>query len=128
MKLMKKRITKRYSEAFKRQVVCEYEDGFSVQDLRRKYGITGNGTIERWVRQYANAGLRQELITIQRAAEREHERELQQRVRELEAAVSQLTLEKIVLESTMAEAEKLLGQEVKKNDARPSSKPASNTH
>jgi transposase-like protein len=125
---MKKRITKRYSEAFKRQVVCEYEDGFSVQDLRRKYGITGNGTIERWVRQYANAGLRQELITIQRAAERERERELQQRVRELEAAVSQLTLEKIVLESTVAEAEKLLGQEVKKNDARPSSKPVSNTH
>ena len=64
---MKKRITKRYSEAFKRQVVSEYEDGFSVQDLRHKYGITGNGTIERWVRQYANAGLRQELITIQRA-------------------------------------------------------------
>lgn len=125
---MKKRITKRYSEAFKRQVVCEYEDGFSVQDLRRKYGITGNGTIERWVRQYANAGLRQELITIQRAAERERERELQQRVRELEAAVSQLTLEKIVLESTVAEAEKLLGQEVKKNDVRPSSKPVSNTH
>jgi transposase-like protein len=128
MKLMKKRITKRYSEAFKRQVVCEYEDGFSVQDLRRKYGITGNGTIERWVRQYANAGLRQELITIQRAAERERERQLQQRVRELEAAVSQLTLEKIVLESTVAEAEKLLGQEVKKNDARPSSKSVSNTH
>lgn len=125
---MKKRITKRYSEAFKRQVVCEYEDGFSVQDLRRKYGITGNGTIERWVRQYANAGLRQELITIQRAAERERERELQQRVRELEAAVSQLTLEKIVLESTVAEAEKLLGQEVKKNDVRPSSKPVSNIH
>jgi transposase-like protein len=125
---MKKRITKRYSEAFKRQVVCEYEDGFSVQDLRRKYGITGNGTIERWVRQYANAGLRQELITIQRAAERERERQLQQRVRELEAAVSQLTLEKIVLESTVAEAEKLLGQEVKKNDARPSSKSVSNTH
>lgn len=124
---MKKRIVKRYSEAFKRQIVSEYEDGFSLYDLRRKYGITGNGTIERWVRQYANAGLRHELVTIQRAAERERERELQQRVRELEAAVSQLTLEKIVLESTLAEAEKLLGQDVKKNDVPPSSKPASHT-
>jgi transposase-like protein len=112
---MKKRIMKRYSEAFKRQVVSEYEAGFSVQDLRRKYGVTGNGTIERWVRRYANAGLRHELVTIQRTAERERERELQQRLRELEAAVSQLTLEKIVLESTLAEAEKLLGQDVKKN-------------
>ena len=124
---MKKRITKRYSEAFKRQVVSEYEDGSSVQDLRRKYGITGNGTIERWVKQYAHVGLRHELITIQRTAERQRERELQERVRELEVAVSQLTLEKIVLESTVAEAEKLLGQDVKKNDAPPSSKPASNT-
>jgi transposase len=124
---MKKRIMKRYGEAFKRQVVSEYEDGYSVQDLRRKYGITGNGTIERWVRQYANAGLRHELITIQRAVERERERELEKRVRELEAAVSQLTLEKIVLESSLAEAEKLLGQDVKKNDVRLSSKVASNT-
>jgi transposase len=124
---MKKRIMKRYGEAFKRQVVSEYEDGYSVQDLRRKYGITGNGTIERWVRQYANAGLRHELITIQRAVERERERELEKRVRELEAAVSQLTLEKIVLESSLAEAEKLLGQDVKKNDVRLSSKGASNT-
>jgi len=124
---MKKRIMKRYGEAFKRQVVSEYEDGYSVQDLRRKYGITGNGTIERWVRQYANAGLRHELITIQRAVERERERELEKRVRALEAAVSQLTLEKIVLESSLAEAEKLLGQDVKKNDVRLSSKVASNT-
>lgn len=124
---MKKRIVKRYSEAFKRQVVCEYEDGCSVQDLRRRYGIKGHGTVQGWVRKYGNASLRHELVIVQRADERAREKELETRVRELETAVAQLTLEKIVLESTLAEAEKLLGMEVKKNDIPPSSKSASRT-
>jgi transposase-like protein len=117
---------KRYSEAFKRQVVSEYEEGFSAYDLRRKYGITGNGTVERWVKKYAHAGLRHELVVIQRADEREREKELEQRLREMESAMSQLVLEKVVLECSLAEAEKLLGQDVKKNGVTPSSKPASN--
>lgn len=111
---MKKQVTKRYSEAFKRQVVGEYEDGHSANDLRKKYGITGCGTIERWVRKYAHAGLRHELVVIQRADERAGEKAMKKRMRELETAVAQLTLEKIVLESSLAEAEKLLGMDIKK--------------
>ena len=124
---MKKRVMKRYSEAFKRQVVSEYEAGHSVFTLQRKYGITGNGTIERWVKQYAHASLRHELVVIQRGDERERQRAMETRVRELETAVAQLTLEKIVLETSLVEAEKLLGFEVKKNGAAPSFKPASST-
>lgn len=125
--MMKTIPMKRYSEAFKLQVVSEYEAGQSANALRSKYDITGCGTIERWVRQYAHAGLRHELIVIQRADEREREKSLKKRMQELESAVAQLTLEKIVLETSLAEAEKLLGMAVKKNDAQPSSKPASNT-
>lgn len=122
---MKKRVMKRYSEAFKRQVVAEYEAGHSIQSLKKKYGISGNGTIDRWVKQYAHAGLRHELVVIQRAEERQQQKALEERVRSLEQALAQLTLEKIVLETSLAEAEKLLGMEVKKNGAAPSSKPAS---
>jgi transposase-like protein len=124
---MKKRVTKRYSEAFKRQVVSEYEDGHSIASLRNKYDISGNGTVERWVKKYAHAGLRHELVVIQRGDERERQKVVEARVRELEAAVAQLTLEKIVLETSLVEAEKLLGLEVKKNGVPPSSKPASST-
>lgn len=124
---MKKRVMKRYSEAFKRQVVSEYEAGHSVFTLQGKYGITGNGTIERWVKQYAHASLRHELVVIQRGDERERQKAVEARVRELETAVAQLTLEKIVLETSLVEAEKLLGFEVKKNGAAPSFKPASST-
>jgi len=124
---MKKQVMKRYSEAFKRQVVGEYEEGHSVASLQAKYGITGNGTIGRWVRKYAHAGLRHELVVIQHGDERAKQKAVEARVRELETAVAQLTLEKIVLESSLAEAEKLLGMEVKKNGGPPSSKPALNT-
>ena len=123
---MEKVTVKRYSEAFKQQVVSEYEGGQSVSALRRKYG-TGNGTIERWVKKYGCSGFRHEVIVIQRPDEREREKMLEERVKELESAVAQLTLEKIVLETSLSEAEQLLGIEVKKNDAQPSSKDASST-
>jgi transposase-like protein len=42
-----------YSEAFKRQVVQEFEQGFQNKDqLQLKYGIGGNATILRWCRKY----------------------------------------------------------------------------
>lgn len=124
---MKTITMKRYSEAFKLQVVSEYEGGQSVRALRHKYGITGNGTVERWVRKYGHAGLRHELVVIQRPDERKREKRLEERVKALESAVAQLTLENIVLETSLEEAEKLLGMAVKKNDAQPSSKDASST-
>lgn len=123
---MKKITVKRYSEAFKRQVVSEYEAGQSVSALRRKYG-TGNGTIERWVKKYGRSGFRHEVVVIQRPDEREREKMLEKQVKELESAVAQLTLENIVLEASLSEAEELLGIEVKKNDARLSSNDASST-
>ena len=124
---MKTITMKRYSEAFKLQVVSENEGGQSVRALRHKYGITGNGTIESWVKKYGHAGLRHELVVIQRPDERQREKSLEKRVKKLESAVAQLTLEKIVLENSLEEAEKLLGMAVKKNDEQPSSKRASST-
>lgn len=47
---MTKTTIKRYSEAFKRQVVSEYEAGQSIAGLQQKYGINGNTTIQGWVK------------------------------------------------------------------------------
>jgi len=47
-----------YSEAFKLQVVMEYEKGgVSVLALQRKYNIGGNETITKWVNRYGKNGL-----------------------------------------------------------------------
>jgi len=42
-----------YSEAFKRQVVSEFERGlFTKAELRRRYNILGNSCLPRWLKKY----------------------------------------------------------------------------
>ena len=42
-----------YSEAFKRQVVSEFERGlFTKAELKRRYHIRGNSCIPRWLKKY----------------------------------------------------------------------------
>ena len=99
---MKKRY-KRYSEAFKRQVVSEYEAGMSVNALRKKYGIGGSETINYWIKKYAKEGFRHEIIRIQRQDEVDQVKGLEKRIEELERTLGKVTLEKLKLESIVEE-------------------------
>ncbi len=92
---------KRYSEAFKRQVVAEYEAGNDISVLAKKYGITGGMTIKYWIKKYAKDGFRHELVRIQTAEEANRVRELEQQVKELEQALGKVMLEKLKLESIL---------------------------
>ena len=45
--------TPHYSEAFKKQIVREFEQGLLNKDqLQRKYGLGGKSTVLRWCRRY----------------------------------------------------------------------------
>ncbi|HEY5571965.1 MAG TPA: transposase [Anaerolineales bacterium] len=120
---MTKRKIKRYSEAFRQEVVREYEAGSNIADLRKKYGIGGERTIQGWIEKYSHSGLRHQLIHIQRADEANRVRELEARVGELEGALGKVTLEKLILESTLEVLEAEYGIEAKKNAASSSSGP-----
>jgi transposase-like protein len=111
---MVKEIIKRYSIAFKKQVVSEYESGASIYELNRRYGITGATTVKNWVEQYGREGLRHKLIMIQQPEEQERVRELEEQVKQLEAMVAQLSLEKFITECALEVAEEDLGYKVKK--------------
>jgi transposase-like protein len=115
---------RRYSEAFRREVVAEYEAGASVSSLQKRYGINGMQTIQRWVRKYGQQGLRTEVVRIQRAEEADRVGELERRVKELEQALGQVTLEKLKLESMLEELQGSEAEEVKKNE-QPSSSASS---
>ena len=59
----------RYSEAFKMAVVRELEEQVvSFEHVRRKYGIRGAATVQRWVRQYGN-GSRGKIIRVEKPDE-----------------------------------------------------------
>jgi transposase len=111
-------IIKRYSEAFRRQVVVEYESGTKITSLQKKYGIKGGTTIQTWIKKYAKAGFRHELVCIQTAEEVNRVKELEKQVKELEQALGKVMLEKLKLESILEELGETGGEVVKKN-ARP---------
>ncbi len=109
-----KQIIKRYSLAFKQQVVKEYEAGASASELRRRYGIGSTHAVVQWVKQHGREGVRHKLMVIQTPQEQERVKELEARVTDLEKLVAQLSLDKFMLETTLEVAEDMLGHEVKK--------------
>jgi transposase-like protein len=119
---MTERIVKRYSMAFKRQVVQEYEAGASMEGLRRKYGISGKQTVRNWIDQYGRTGVRHQIMEIEDADVQAEKQVLQARIANLEKLVAQLSLDKLMLESTLVVAEKELGYPVKKKRAPKSSR------
>jgi len=116
-----KKTYKRYGEAFKRQVVSEYEAGVSVHSLQKKYAIGGSETIKGWIKKYAREGFRHELIRIQTKDEIQHIKTLEKKIEELEQALGKTMLEKMKLESIVEELEVSYGVEIKKNEVPSSS-------
>ena len=108
---------KRYSEAFKKQVVSEYEEGATISELKKKYGVAGTNTVQNWVKKYGKEGLRHEMIYIQKADEVDWVKELEAQVKELQQSLGQVTLEKLKLEAILAEiAPEDVKEQVKKNE------------
>lgn len=112
---MDKKVYKRYSIAFKQQVVREYEAGASAKRLRAKYGIGGMHTINQWLHQYGREGSRYKLMVIQSPDEQNRVKQLEEQVRLLESALAQSQLTVLMLESVVAVADEHFATDLKKN-------------
>lgn len=120
------KVIRKYSVAFKQQVVREYEGGASLLALKERYGIGGGSTVRVWVEKYGREGLRHKVMVVQSPAEQNQVKVLKERIEQLEKVVAQLSLEKLMLATVLEVAEAELGIELKKNGGRPSSsKPSS---
>jgi len=83
----------RYSEAFKMAVVRELEEqDLPCEQVRRKYGILGTATVQRWVRKYGH-GSRGIRIRVEKPEEINELKRLKERVRALEAALADSNLD-----------------------------------
>lgn len=70
-----------YSEAFKRMIVAEFESGIITKAaLKRKYGIAGHSTLDRWLKKYG----RYDYISYSSTGRPLKDKD-QQRIKELEA-------------------------------------------
>jgi transposase-like protein len=106
---------KRYSQAFRQQVVREYEGGASIYSLRQKYGIGAHNTIERWVKRYGRCSYRSGVVHIQTVEDQLEFKAMKSRISELESALAQSALENRMLSTTLAVASQSLGIDLKKN-------------
>ena len=107
-----------YSLAFKQQVVQEYERGATLAALQRKYGIPPGPTIRRWLKQFSRATGDQTRMTPKEASTTTEIQALQERIAGLEKLVAQLSLDKLMLESTVIVLEQRSGEAVKKKNGR----------
>jgi transposase-like protein len=92
----------RYSKGFKLQLVQEVESGkSSVMGVERKYGLTGAGTLMRWVRQYGS-GRYGKVIRVEKAGEVDEASRLRKELRLVKEALAdthvELALEQAYLE------------------------------
>jgi transposase len=87
----------RYSEAFKMAIVRELEgQDLPFEQVRRKYGILGSWTVQKWVRKYGN-GTRGKRIRVETPEEINELKRLKERVRRLEGALADANID-LVLE------------------------------
>ena len=92
---MDRREVRRYSEAFKLQVVRELEQGRfkSAAEAGRAYGVKGCLTVVRWVRRYGKDHLLGKMVWVMKADEETEVKALRKRVRELERALADAHLD-----------------------------------
>jgi transposase-like protein len=92
---------RRYSEAFKMQVISELESGKlrSQCEARRKYGIQGNGTIAKWLRKYGKPHLIPGVQTMITPDENNRLRELEQENRRLKQALADAHLDSVLYQA-----------------------------
>lgn len=103
----------RYSEAFKRSVVKQLEEGkfASITAARAAYNISGTTTINRWLRQFGNEALLPKVVKIQSMKEQDELKTARKRIRELEAALSDAHIDHSLEEAYLQIACEQLGVE-----------------
>ena len=124
---MRRNTVKRYSEAFKQQVVSELESGQgSLQELRRKYGLSTN-TIQYWIKRIGKLELLPNLIRVEKPDEVDRIKELERQIRQLKEALADTQVDSIINRSyfeVLCEQQGLNPEEVKKKlKGKSSSKP-----
>jgi transposase-like protein len=121
-----KRITYRYSEAFKVQVVKEVEEGLStISEVRRKYGIPGGDTVQQWIKRMGKLALLTKVIRVEKPDEKARIKELERQIRQLKESLADTQVRYLLAETQfeiVCQQQGLNPEEVKKKlEEKPSS-------
>lgn len=92
---------RRYSEAFKMQVISELESGKlkSQGEAREKYGIAGNTTVQKWLKRYGKQNLLPGVMRMEMPGEADRIRELQKELKRTKQALADSHLDAVLYQS-----------------------------
>lgn len=111
----------RYSEAFKRKVVSDINQGlYSVLGAMRKYQIGGHMTVYKWLAKYNSVHKIDRRGKNMKKTEKSSGTDLYARIRHLEQVVSDLSIENKLLKTTIEIADEMYHTDLKKNFAKTS--------
>jgi transposase-like protein len=105
----------RYSNCFKRTVVEAIErEGLGIGECRRRYGIKGGETIQKWLRTFGKKELLNKVVMVQTLEERDELKRLREEVKRLKIAYADLAIEHKIDQKVIEIADELYGTELKK--------------
>ncbi|PWK73707.1 hypothetical protein LX99_04092 [Mucilaginibacter oryzae] len=105
----------RYSISFKQKVVKEIEEeGLSLAEASRRYGIRGAETVSRWLGTLGKQHLQNKVIRVETKTEKDRLLELDQEVKKLKLALADAYLARDCAEEVVKQAGKLYGADLKK--------------
>ena len=94
-------IVRRYSEAFKLQVVTELESGklSSLSEAQRRYGIAGNSTLPSWLKKYGKEYQLPRIVRVETPNERDQLKQLKKENDRLKRALADEHLKAVLYEA-----------------------------
>ena len=96
----------------------------SIEDCRRKYGIGGSSTIQKWLKKYGKNHLLNKMVRVETLDEVQKIKALETELKNVKEAFANLSLRNLVLETYLEEFGKETGRtdEIKKKYAQELSK------
>jgi len=106
----------RYSISFRQKVVREIEEeGLTILAARRRYGIGGSHTIERWIRKFGKHHLLGKIVRIETMEEKDQIKKMQEEILKLKLALADSLMAQKCLEAVIEEANKEYETDLKKS-------------
>lgn len=115
-----KRVTLNYSEALKHEVGTAIKGGMSYQQACLKYGIKSPSTVHGWIKSHGGFTKGRKMKSKRnQSKEPEAQSKLDKEKRDLELALSRMSLKVYCLETVIEEASKYYQEDLKKKFTQP---------
>lgn len=105
----------RYSISFKQKIVKEIESGLGIEEARRRYGIKGCSTIQKWIKKFGKNHLLNKIVRVEVKGEKDRIKELEAEIKRLKIALADSALAKDALETLIDIVNEHYHTDVKKN-------------